>query len=80
MKEPNIKDLERATERVEKLRKLLASSITSLHGANDLFRYECKTLGWEEELPFEIDETIGRLGVHLASITQWFDNEEGEKE
>lgn len=80
MKEPDIEDTKRAKERVEKLRKLLARSTASLHAANDLFRYECKTHGWNEDLPFEIDETIGRLGVHLACVTQWFDDEEGAKE
>ena len=66
----------RAKERVENLRRLLAQSITRLNEANDLFRYECKVFEWDEDLAFCISETIGRLGVHLASISQWFDDEE----
>ena len=71
----NAKNEERAKERVENLRKLLAKSITRLDDANDLFRYECKEFGWNEDVAYGISETIGRLGVHLASISQWFDDE-----
>lgn len=71
---------ERAKERVENLRRLLSKSITRLNDANELFRYECKVFGWDEDLAFDISETIGKLGVHLASISQWFDDEEEDKE
>lgn len=71
----NAKNKARAKERVENLRRLLAQSITRLDDANDLFRYECKVFEWDEDLAFCISETIGRLGVHLASINQWFDDE-----
>lgn len=76
----NAKNYERAKERVENLRKLLAQSITRLDNANDMFRYECKEFGWDEDLSFSISETIGKLGVHLASISQWFDDEEENEE
>ena len=72
----NAQNEKRAKERVENLRRLLAQSITRLDGANDLFRYECKEFGWDEDLAYCISKTIGRLGVHLASISQWFDEDE----
>lgn len=76
----NTKNKARAKERVENLRRLLAQSITRLDEANDLFRYECKEFEWDEDLAFCISETIGRLGVHLASISQWFYDEEENEE
>lgn len=76
----NAKNYERAKKRVENLRKLLTQSITRLDDANELFKYECKEFEWDEDLSYGISETIGKLRVHLASISQWFDDEEENEE
>lgn len=73
----NVKDSERAKERVEALKTALVKAITSVYAANDLFKYECECEDWNPDVSIEIENGLLIFGIALADLTLWYEDEEG---
>ena len=67
-----------ARKRVEELRKSVARAITSLSDKNEFFDSDCQELDWSPDTTIELAVAIRKLGVVLASLDQWYDDEEKE--
>lgn len=76
----NEKNPARSKERVEALKTALAKAITSVHAANDLFKYECECEDWSTDVVFDIEDGLRIFGIALADLTRWYEDEEGGEE
>lgn len=65
----------RARERVEELSHALAVAINGISSHLELFKFECSENGWNDEVAFDIEEGITKLGCGLATLYTWYDDE-----
>lgn len=69
------------TEQIERSRKRLANCLNLLEAVTDELEYVFEqNTDWNSEVKYQIEEAAGKLGFSLATLTNWFDDEEPEKQ
>lgn len=69
----------RARERVEDLKMAIARGIGRIENPLDMFKYECSENKWNDEVAFQIEEGITKLGMALATLCTWYDEEDASE-
>ena len=69
------------TEQIERSRKRLAKCLNLLEAVTDelAFVFE-QNPEWNSEVKWQIEEAAGKLGLSLATLTNWFDDEPENEE
>ena len=68
------------TERIDHSRKRLANCLNLLEAVTDELEYVFEqNRDWNSEIKYQIEEAATKLGFALATLTNWFDDEEPEK-
>ena len=69
------------TEQIECSRKRLAKCLNLLEAVTDELEYVFEqNTDWNSEIKYQIEEAATKLGFSLATLTNWFDDEEPEKQ
>ena len=69
------------TEQIERSRKRLAKCLNLLEVVTDELEYVFEqNRDWNSEIKYQIEEAATKLGFSLATLTNWFDDEESEKQ
>lgn len=63
-----------ANERVENTKKRVAHAINLLEVANQEIKWACESMGWNDEVSFQIEESTLKLGMTLATLVRWYDD------
>ena len=69
-----------ARERVEDLRSALADSLNSLELKVDLFKYSCGVMKWNDDVAFQVEDAMLKMGLALATLSNWYKDDEQKKE
>lgn len=64
----------RANERVENTKKRVAHALNLLEAANREMKWACQDMGWNDEVIFQIEEGMLKLGMALATLERWHDD------
>ena len=65
------------TEQIERSRKRLAKCLNLLEAVTDELEYVFEqNTDWNSEIKYQIEEAAGKLGFSLATLTNWYDDEE----
>ena len=69
------------TVQIERSRKRLAKALNLIEALHDdlEFVFEQRT-DWNSTITWQIDEATTKLGFALATLTNWYDDEEEEKQ
>ena len=68
------------TEQIECSRKRLAKCLNLLEAVTDELEYVFEqNTDWNSEIKYQIEEAATKLGFSLATLTNWFDDEEPDK-
>jgi len=62
-----------ADERSERAKKNVAKAINLLETGNQDLKWACESMGWNDEVTFQISEAVERLGMALATLVNWDD-------
>lgn len=65
-----------AKERVEKAKTRLAKCINMLETTVEELKWSCSSMNWNDEVAFQIEEGMLKLGESLATLTNWYEDEE----
>ena len=69
------------TEQIERSRKRLANCLNLLEAVTDELEYVFEqNTDWNSEIKYQIEEAATKLGFSLATLTNWFDDEEPDKQ
>lgn len=69
------------SEQIERSRKRLANCLNLLEAVTDELEYVFEqNTDWNSDVKYQIEEAAGKLGFSLATLTNWFDDEEPEKQ
>ena len=69
------------TEQIECSRKRLAKCLNLLEAVTDELEYVFEqNRDWNSEIKYQIEEAATKLGFALATLTNWFDDEEPNKQ
>ena len=69
------------TEQIERSRKRLANCLNLLEAVTDDLEYVFEqNTDWNSDVKYQIEEAATKLGFSLATLTNWFDDEEPEKQ
>ena len=69
------------TEQIECSRKRLAKCLNLLEAVTDELEYVFEqNRDWNSEIKYQIEEAATKLGFALATLTNWFDDEEPDKQ
>ena len=63
-----------SNERVENAKKRVAHAINLLEAANQEMKWACESMGWNDEIIFQIEEGMLKLGMALAILERWHDD------
>jgi hypothetical protein len=74
-----MKDLERAKERIEELKKSLAKIITDIGHQTELLEYECQQNRWDDDVIDHIHNGLLQLSFAMATLAQWWDEDESKE-
>ena len=75
----NIDKEQLANERVENTKKRVAHAINLLEVASQEMKWACESMGWNDEVAFKIDEGMLKLGMTLATLERWHDDNDVSK-
>ena len=65
------------TEQIERSRKRLARCLNLLEAVTDELEYVFEqNSDWNSDVKWQIEEAVTKLGFSLATLTNWFDDEE----
>ena len=65
------------TEQIERSRKRLAKCLNLLEAVTDELEYVFEVnREWNSEIKYQIGEAAEKLGFSLATLTNWYDDEE----
>ena len=65
------------TEQIERSRKRLARCLNLLEAVTDELEYVFEqNRDWNSDVKWQIEEAVTKLGFSLATLTNWFDDEE----
>ena len=69
------------TEQIDHSRKRLANCLNLLEAVTDELEYVFEqNRDWNSEIKYQIEEAATKLGFALATLTNWFDDEEPDKQ
>ena len=71
-----MEDEERAKRRVEDLKQALADALNNIEWKVDRFNFECEQMGWDAGVAIQIDDACKKLGFALATLTNWYKDED----
>ena len=63
-----------ANERVESTKKRVAHALNLLEAANQEMKWACESMGWNDEVIFQIEDSMLKLGMALATLERWHDD------
>ena len=63
-----------ANERVESTKKRVAHALNLLEVANQEMKWACESMGWNDEVAFQIEDGMLKLGMALATLERWHDD------
>ena len=63
-----------ANERVESTKKRVAHALNLLEAASQEMKWSCESMGWNDEVVFQIEEGMLKLGMALATLECWHDD------
>ena len=63
-----------ANERVESTKKRVAHALNLLEAASQEMKLACESMGWNDEVVFQIEEGMLKLGMALATLERWHDD------
>lgn len=63
-----------ANERVERTKKRVAHALNLLEAANQEMKCACESMGWNDEVIFQIEDGMLKLGMALATLERWHDD------
>lgn len=67
-------------ERVEEFKQTIADCLNRLEGIVDPFKYVCQQNGWNDEVAFEVEDAMMKMGLALATLVNWWKDDEAAKE
>ena len=65
--------------RIENARKRLAKLICSLDSVTMDVKSACELMDWNEDVAYEMENALGKLGTCLATLDCWFDDINGQE-
>ena len=74
MKIPNIDKEKLAAERVENSKKRVAHALNLLESASQEMKWACESMGWNDEVAYQIEDSMLKLGIALATLVRWNDD------
>ena len=63
-----------ANDRVESTKKRVAHALNLLEAANQEMKWACESMGWNDEVVFQIEDSMLKLGMALATLERWHDD------
>ena len=63
-----------ANERVENTKKRVAHALNLLEAASQEMKWSCESMNWNDEVVFQIEEGMLKLGMALATLERWYDD------
>ena len=63
-----------ANERVESTKKRVAHALNLLEAASQEMKWACESMGWNDEVVFQIEDSMLKLGMALATLERWHDD------
>ena len=63
-----------ANDRVESTKKRVAHALNLLEAANQEMKWACESMGWNDEVVFQIEDGMLKLGMALATLERWHDD------
>ena len=74
MKIPNIDKEKLAAERVENSKKRVAHALNLLEVTSQEMKWACESMGWNDEVAYQIEDAMLKLGIALATLVRWNDD------
>ena len=74
MKIPNIDKEKLAAERVENTKKRVAHALNLLETASQEMKWACESMDWNDEVAYQIEDAMLKLGTALATLVRWNDD------
>lgn len=74
MEIPNIDKEKLATERVENTKKRVAHALNLLETASQEMKWACESMNWNDEVVYQIEDAMLKLGTALATLVRWNDD------
>lgn len=63
-----------SNERVENTKKRVAHALNLLETASQEMKWACESMGWNDEVVFQIEDSMLKLGMALATLERWHDD------
>lgn len=63
-----------ANERIENSRKRIAHALNLLETAQRELHWACESMEWNDEVAYDVEEAITKLGPALATLVRWDDD------
>ena len=63
-----------ANERVENTKKRVAHALNLLEAASQEMKWACESMNWNDEVVFQIEEGMLKLGMARATLERWYDD------
>ena len=60
-----------ANARVEKAKERIAKALMFLETSSQELKWACASMGWNDEVAYELDEAATKLGYSLATLVTW---------
>lgn len=61
-------------ERVENTKKRVAHALNLLEVASQEMKWACEAMGWNDEVAYQIEDGMLKLGTALATLVRWNDD------
>ena len=72
--------METKSDEIKKSRKILAKCLNLLEALSEELDYVFERHpDWNNAVKYQIEEAAGKLGFALATLTNWYDDEQEEK-
>ena len=62
-----------ADERIEEATKIVAKVINMLEQTSRELKGSCKSMQWDDEVAYQIEDAATKLGYSLATLVNWND-------
>lgn len=77
-KKENKPDPKLTDERIEHSRKAIAKILNQLETVEQELKWACELADWNPDVAYQVEEAATKLGFTLATLTNWFDDDENE--
>lgn len=62
-------------ERIERSKKAIAKILNQLETVEQELKWACELADWNPDVAYQVEEAATKLGFALATLTNWFDDE-----